>query len=108
MSNQVGLMIIFRAKPGKFDALLAAAIPMMDVVNNEAGTIAYGFHKVTDDKDGAIAVYELYESAQAQQIHGESPAINALRSQLAELLRSPPERYPLEPIPGAKGLPFQP
>jgi quinol monooxygenase YgiN len=105
VSEQVGLYITFWAAPGKFDELLETVKTMLPVVAAEAGTLAYAFHKVTGTLEG-VSVYEVYESAEAQRIHGESAAINALKARLPALLGAPPERHQLTPIPGAKGLPF--
>ncbi|MEA3001842.1 MAG: hypothetical protein QOH81_630 [Sphingomonadales bacterium] len=105
MSDKVGLFIIFWAAPGKFDALLEEVRTMMKVVEAEQGTLAYGFHKVTAALEG-IAVYEIYSDADAQRVHGESDAINALKGRLPSLLGAPPERHQLTPLAGAKGLPF--
>lgn len=106
MSEKVGLFITFWAAPGKFDALLEAVASMREVVSGEAGTLAYGFHRISGERGEGVAVYELYESAEAQRIHGESAAIKALMPRLAGLLGGAPERYQLIPVPGSKGLPF--
>jgi len=106
MSDKVGLFIVFWAAPGKLDALLEAVSTMMAAVRLESGTLAYGFHRVSGERGEGVAVYELYESPEAQRIHGESAAINALRPRLAELIGAAPERYQLGPVSGSKGLPF--
>ncbi len=105
MSDQAGLFIIFWAAPGKLDALTQEVTTMVAVVNEEPGTLAYGFHRVVGEREG-VAVYEIYENAEAQKLHGRSPAIEALKARLPHLLGGPPERYQLSPIPGSKGLPF--
>ena len=106
MPEKVGLFIIFWAAPDKASALMEEVQSMAEVVNRESGTLVYGFHKVSSERGEGVAVYELYENADAQRIHGESDAINALRGRLPELLGAPPERYQLIPVAGAKGLPF--
>jgi quinol monooxygenase YgiN len=105
MSEKVGLYITFWAAPGKAAALLAEVQSMLEVVRGENGTLAYGFHTVSGEREG-VSVYEIYASAEAQRIHGQSAAIDALRPRLAALLAGPPERHQIVPVPGSKGLPF--
>lgn len=105
MSGTAGLFITFWAAPGKIDALVDEVKSMLAVVEREGGTLAYGFHRVSGELEG-VSVYEVYESEEAQRIHGESPEINALKSRLPQLLGAAPQQYKLTPIPGSKGLPF--
>jgi quinol monooxygenase YgiN len=105
MSEKVGLYITFWAAQGKADALLEEVRSMLDIVRAEAGTLVYGFHKVSGEREG-VSVYEIYANAEAQRIHGESAAIRVLRSRLSSLLAAPPERYQITPVAGSKGLPF--
>lgn len=105
MTNQVGLYITFWAAPGRIDALVAALQPMLEEVVGEAGTLAYGMHRVSGELDG-VSVYEIYADAEAQAIHGRSDRIEGLKAKLPGLLGAAPERHALTPIAGAKGLPF--
>ena len=105
MSDKVGLYITFWAAPGKIDALIAALAPMVDSVASEAGTLAYGMHRVSGALEG-VSVYEIYADADAQAHHGASESIDALKAKLPGLLGAPPERFALSPIAGTKGLPF--
>jgi quinol monooxygenase YgiN len=105
MSEKVGLYITFWAAPGKAGELLKEVTGMLDVVRGETGTLVYGFHKVSGDLEG-VSVYEIYENAEAQRVHGDSAAIAALKGRLQHLLGAPPERYKISPVAGSKGLPF--
>jgi quinol monooxygenase YgiN len=105
MSEKVGLYITFWAAPGKADELLNAVRTMLDVVKDEVGTLAYGFHTVSGEREG-VSVYEIYANAEAQQVHGESSAIATLKARLPHLLAAPPERHKITPVAGSKGLPF--
>ena len=105
MTNVTGLYITFWAAPGKIDELIVELEAMVSVTADEQGTLAYGLHRVSGEFEG-VSVYEIYCDAAAQRDHGASSAIDQLRTRLPELLAAPPERYALQPIPGAKGLPF--
>lgn len=105
MTNSTGLYITFWAAPGKIDELVVELQAMVAVTADEEGTLAYGLHRVSGELEG-VSVYEIYRDAGAQRDHGASSAIDQLRSRLPELLGAPPERYALQPIPGAQGLPF--
>lgn len=102
---KAGLYITFWAAPGKIEELVQAVQSMLPVAEGEAGTLAYGFHRVSAEHEG-VSVYEIYEDAAAQRVHGSSPQIEALRPRLASLLAAAPERHVLAPIAGSKGLPF--
>lgn len=105
MSDKVGLYITFWAAHGKIDALIEALGPMIHAVASEAGTLAYGMHRVSGALEG-VSVYEIYADADAQAHHGASESIDALKAKLPDLLGAPPERFALSPIASAKGLPF--
>ncbi len=106
MTDKVGLYITFWAAPGKSAELLAVVRTMLEVVEGEAGTLAYGFHTTASgDKEG-VAVYEIYENAEAQRLHNFSDAIGALKGRLGPLLAGAPERHQIVPVSGSKGLPF--
>ena len=105
MADKVGLYITFWATPGKIDALVEALQPMLATAAAEAGTLAYGMHRVSGALEG-VSVYEIYADAKAQEEHGGSANIEAFKAKLPSLLGAPPERFALAPIGGAKGLPF--
>ncbi len=102
MANEVGLYITFWAAPGKIDALVDALRPMLAVAAEEKGTLVYQMHRVSGALEG-VSVYEIYRDQAAQQQHGESTAVELLKSKLAGLLGAPPERFDLVPLVGGKG-----
>lgn len=105
MTQAVGLLATLWAAPGRIDDLIEAFTTMMQTVEQETGTLAYGLHRVSGDREGVV-VYELYRDAAAQQRHGSSYALALLKARLPELLGAAPEMLSLMPIANAKGLPF--
>lgn len=77
-----GLYITFWAAPGKIEALVDALVPVVDSVVSEAGTLAYGVHRVSGAFEG-VSVYEICRSS------GASWCIRSDRRPQGEIARPP-------------------
>jgi len=100
--SKVSLIAKIPTKPGCRDDLVAAFGPMIDAVNEEAGTEVYILN--LDDGDENVAwVYELYTDADAMGAHSSSEAMSALFGALGDLVDGAPELIMLTPVAG-KGL----
>ncbi len=100
--SKVSLIAKIPTKPGCRDDLVAAFGPMIDAVNEEAGTEVYILN--LDDGDENVAwVYELYTDADAMGAHSSSEAMGALFGALGDLVDGAPELIMLTPVAG-KGL----
>lgn len=100
--SKVALIAKLPTKPGRRDDLVAAFDPMMQAVNDEAGTETYILHLDAGDENVAW-VYELYTDADAMGAHGTSETMASLFGSLGELLDGSPELITLTPVVG-KGL----
>ena len=100
--SKVSLIAKLPTKPGKRDDLVAAFGPMMEAVNEEAGTEVYILNLDNGDENVAW-VYELYTDADAMGLHGGSDAMAALFGALGDLLDGAPELIMTTPVAG-KGL----
>lgn len=100
--SKVSLIAKIPTKPGKRDELVAAFGPMMEAVNEEAGTELYILN--VDNADENLSwVYELYSDADAMGVHGGSDAMAALFGVLGDLIDGAPELIMTTPVAG-KGL----
>lgn len=100
--SKVSLIAKLPTKPGKRDELVSAFGPMMEAVNDEAGTEIYILNLDNNDENVAW-VYELYTDADAMGVHGGSDAMAALFGTLGDLLDGAPELIMTTPVAG-KGL----
>jgi (4S)-4-hydroxy-5-phosphonooxypentane-2,3-dione isomerase len=100
--SKVSLIAKIPTKPGRRDDLVAAFGPMIDAVNEEAGTEVYILN--LDDGDENVSwVYELYTDADAMGVHSSSEAMGALFGALGDLIDGSPDLIMLTPVAG-KGL----
>jgi len=100
--SKVSVIAKLPTAPGKRDELVAAFGPMMEAVNDEAGTEIYILGLDQADEDVAW-VYELYTDSDSMGAHSGSDAMAALIGQLGDLLGGGPEFHILTPAIG-KGL----
>jgi quinol monooxygenase YgiN len=100
--SKVSLIAKLPTKPGRRDDLVAAFGPMIEAVNEEAGTEVYILN--LDDGDENVAwVYELYTDSDGMAAHSSSEAMGALFGALGDLLDGAPDLIMLTPAVG-KGL----
>jgi quinol monooxygenase YgiN len=79
------------AAEGKSDEMRAALETMVAGVDaNEPGVLAYSLHTVDDDPN-VFYFYEQYESAEAQQAHGQTDHRGALGAALRDISGARPE-----------------
>lgn len=89
-SNKVAVFVRLVAAPGKGGALVAALMPMFDVVGGEAGTEVYAMHTSADEPD-VVRFYEVYADRDAQKSHGASETMAKVGGDVASLLAEAPE-----------------
>lgn len=89
-------------KPGTKGELLEAFTPMLEQVNDEAGTEIYILCEDPADDD-VVWVYELYSDSEALNAHSSSDAMSALFGVVGGLVEGEPGLHILNPIAG-KGL----
>lgn len=87
----------FTAHDGRGDDLLAAVHDMFTTAAQEPGTLVYAAHQDRDDPD-AIVMYELYQSDDALDEHGDSAAAARFGEALDDLLASEPEVWFSRPV----------
>ncbi len=100
--SKVSLIAKLPVKPGKRDELVAAFGPMMEAVNDEAGTEIYILNLDQGDENVAW-VYELYTDADGMTAHSSSDAMAALFGAIGDLIDGTPDLIMLTPALG-KGL----
>ena len=100
--SKVSLIAKLPTKPGRRDDLVAAFGPMMDAVNEEAGTEVYILNLDNGDENVAW-VYELYTDADSMGLHGGSDAMQALFGAIGDMLDGAPDLIMATPVSG-KGL----
>lgn len=99
--SKVALIAKLPAKAGRRDELVANFTPMMEAVNDEAGTEVYILHLDQGDENVAW-VYELYTDADAMGAHSSSDTMATLLGSMGDLIEDA-EMIFLQPISG-KGL----
>ncbi len=92
----------FQPLPGKHDEVVAALQPAIAAVHTEPGCLLYAIHAAPD---GAIVMIEKWASVADLDVHGSSPAVQALGPSLDGLLAHPTAVSRLRPIPA--GTPEQ-
>lgn len=80
-------------KAGVVRAALDEAIP---AVHDEPGCMLYA---INEAPDGTIVMIEKWESAESLDVHGNAPAVVALRAALDGALASPIDVTVLTPLP---------
>ncbi len=100
--SRVSVIARIPLKPGTKGELLAAFTPMLDQVNNEAGTEIYILSEDPAD-DNVVWVFELYSDSDALAAHSSSDAMAALLGVVGGLVEGEPGFHILNPIAG-KGL----
>ena len=88
--SKVSLIAKLPLQPGKRDAFVDAFRPMMEAVNDEAGTELYILN-FQDDDENVVWVYELYTDKDAMAVHSGSEAMANLFGALGDLLGGAPE-----------------
>ena len=93
MSNVITVVAEMKAKPGKEEALRAAALALVEPTRKEDGCVQYDLHVHISDP-GRLVFYEIWTSAEHLERHGESAHIKAFRATVPELVESRQvERY---------------
>lgn len=100
--SKVSVIVRIPLKPGTKGDLLAAFEPMLEQVNNEAGTEVYLLSEDPADDD-VVWVFELYRDSDAMAAHTSSDAMAALLGTVGELVDGDPGFHVLNPVAG-KGL----
>jgi quinol monooxygenase YgiN len=100
--SKTSLIAKLPLKPGTRDQLQAAFGPMMEQVNNEAGTEIYILNFDQGDEN-IVWVYELYTDADAMAAHSGSETMQKLFGEIGALLDGEPELIMATPVSG-KGL----
>ncbi|MDG2027441.1 MAG: putative quinol monooxygenase [Acidimicrobiales bacterium] len=100
--SKVSLIAKLPTKPGKRDDLVTAFGPMLDAVNDEAGTEVYILNLDNGDEN-VTWVYELYSDTEAMGVHSGSDTMAALFGAIGDLLDGAPELIMTTPVAG-KGL----
>jgi quinol monooxygenase YgiN len=104
-TGNTGVYIVFWTTCDKLMQLKLAVCEMLDEVQAESGTLAYGVHTIAGNPPG-VSVYEIYRDEEARRLHAASGALAKLRAKLPNFLGAPPEVHELLPIPRSKNLPF--
>jgi quinol monooxygenase YgiN len=91
------------AKEGKRDELVRRMGGLLDVVNEEPGTLVYSIHTSTAEPN-VIYFFELYTDQSALTAHASSDGLKAAGAGMGDLLGAAPELYTCEMV-TAKGLP---
>jgi quinol monooxygenase YgiN len=85
--SQVAVVSINTAKPGQEAKLEAALRALVEPSRRDAGCITYDLHR--DIKDpGTFVFFELWESLELLQAHGQAAHVAAFRSQAPELIEN--------------------
>lgn len=100
--SKVALIAKLPTKPGKRDDLVAAFAPMLEAVNEEAGTELYILNLDQGDEN-VTWVYELYTDSDGMTAHSSSETMASLFGALGDLLDGSPDLIMLQPV-GGKGL----
>lgn len=97
--SKVSLIAKIPLQPGKRDDFVTAFTPMIEAVNDEAGTEIYVLN-FQDDDENVVWVYELYTDADAMAAHSSSDAMAALMGELGDLVGGVPELIACTPVAG--------
>ncbi|MDE0067864.1 MAG: putative quinol monooxygenase [Acidimicrobiaceae bacterium] len=100
--SKVSVIAKLPLKPGTRDDLIAAFEPMLEQVNQEAGTEIYILCSDQADEN-LVWVYELYSDSDAMGAHSSSETMASLLGAVGGLLEGEPGFHILTPIAG-KGL----
>ena len=102
MSEKVGVVIRFKAQPGRAGELSRHLLASAPAGADESGTLVWTVHSSAAEPD-EVWVYEVYADRAAQEAHEATPAYSAAREKTGDFLAGPPEVFPLLPL-GGKGL----
>jgi quinol monooxygenase YgiN len=91
----ITVIATFQAVDGQRDELLAAVLRAVPDVLREDGCLAYAPHTVGKDR---VLLVESWESPEALRVHGESPALLALREATGPLLAAPADVVLARPV----------
>ena len=97
--SKVSVIVKLPTQPGKRDELVAAFAPMMEQINEEAGTEIYILCLDNADEDVAW-VYELYSDNDAMGAHSGSDTMATLIGALGDTLGGAPEFNMVTPVSG--------
>lgn len=86
----------FQPLPGKHDEVVAALQPAIAAVHAESGCLLYAIHAAPDQ---TVVMIEKWASVEDLDVHGTSPAVQAIGPSLQGLLAQPAVVTRLVPIP---------
>ena len=92
-----------KAKPGKFDALVARCEAMLHQVESETETEVWTFN-VTGPDEGEVWFYEVFTDPEAFEVHAVTEAMAHFAKDLGDLAEPEIESHTVTPR-GAKGVP---
>jgi len=100
--SKISLLAKLTVAEGKGDELEAAAGPLIEAANEEAGLEIYSLHKA-NDVDNTYYFFELYTDGGALEVHGKGEAMRAAMKALGGCLAGKPEITLMTPV-AAKGM----
>jgi quinol monooxygenase YgiN len=101
-NQRIGVIITFKAKPGRRDALAQYLLEAAKSYQGEQGTELFLISRSPVDPD-AIVVYESYSSDAAKAAHESAAGYSEIRAKTGPFLAGRPQVLPLLPL-GGKGL----
>jgi len=100
--SKISLLAKLSIAEGKGPELEAAAGPLIQAANEEAGLEIYSLHKA-NDVDDTYYFFELYSDAAALEVHGKGDEMRAAMKALGGCLDGRPEITLMTPV-AAKGM----
>jgi quinol monooxygenase YgiN len=92
-TDLITVVAVMKAKPGKEDALRAAALALVEPTRKEEGCVQYDLHVHLVDP-AWLVFYENWTSVEDLDRHGTSPHLTAFRAIAPDLVEtSRVERY---------------
>ncbi|MDQ6648317.1 MAG: antibiotic biosynthesis monooxygenase [Pseudomonadota bacterium] len=95
MTQDLYVVAILTAKPGKADDLRALLLPAVEAFRQEDGCSAYALHEDTE-RPGRFVSYEVWRDRGALDQHMTSPTMREATQKLKDLLEKEMEQYLLE------------
>lgn len=86
-----------RPRPGREEALGEALLAVIEPSRAEAGCEAYELHRSSEDPALKV-MYEVWASQEALDAHFETPHLQRLAAQCAELFDGPMDLRPFTPV----------
>ncbi|MEP7185041.1 MAG: putative quinol monooxygenase [Rhodanobacter sp.] len=97
MKQDLYVVAVLTAKPGKADDLRALLLPAVAAFRTEAGCKAYALHEDTEHS-GRFVSYEVWRDRDALDQHMTSPTMREATPKLKALLAKEMEQYLLDTL----------